>query len=132
MTNRWYKNRYSHARNGSLGAGCCREAWERGGGALNNTTLACYYVREDTKEYITYRLLNVRDGLAGGEHRCTEGLGLGGGNDVRAVNQIIHVLAKRRDRREDELEVLLELRLVVWYAVRQRAVRKFRRWEVTY
>ena len=61
----------------------------------------------------THGLLDVRVRLAGREARGTEVLGLGRGDDVRAVGEAVHVLAERRDGGEDELEVLLQLRLVV-------------------
>lgn len=62
-------------------------------------------------------MLDVRVGLASRAHCLSEVLRLGRGDDVRvAVDQIVRrVLAERRDRVEDELEVRRELRiLVVW------------------
>ena len=58
-------------------------------------------------------MLDVCVSLARGEAGRTEVLRLRCGDDVGAVNQTVHILAKRRDGGEDELEVLLELRLVV-------------------
>ena len=60
-----------------------------------------------------YSLLNVSVRLASGEASGAEVLGLGGGDDIRAVNQAVHVLAESRNGSENELEVRRELGLVV-------------------
>ena len=62
---------------------------------------------------VAYRLLDVSVSLASGEAGRAKVLRLGGGDDVGAVDQAVHVLAESRDSGEDELEVLLELRLIV-------------------
>ena len=60
----------------------------------------------------THSLLNIPVGLASGEGRAASE-GLGGGDDLRAVNHRIRVVAELSEGGEDELEVGLELVLVV-------------------
>lgn len=62
---------------------------------------------------MTYGLLNVSVSLASGEPGRAEVLRLRSGDDVGAVDEAVHVLAKSRDGGEDELEVRGQFGLVV-------------------
>ena len=52
-------------------------------------------------------------GLSCGEASWAKVDGLGCGDDVGAVDHLVHIVAESRESGEDELEVVLELGLVV-------------------
>lgn len=103
-----------HALNRGLRARRSRKRREGRGGALERDSPVSTS-RKSTKinEKKAHGLLDVGVALARGERRGAKVLGLRRGDDVRAVDQVVRVLAQGRDRVKDELEVRGELALVV-------------------